>query len=442
MLSPSSGLREPANRRLALAISACLLLAMLAPIFLFRSRLAPINRLLGPLKGSANGSAKNAGGPGASVAEVEVKRGTVKTTLMLDGELRAVRSRTIYGSSTDEAKIVFMPPEGSVVKAGDLVVELDSTNILNSIKDTEEKIVAAENEVVRTRSQNESALRDLEIELSKLWLTYEQAKLKAKVPNEVVSRREFQETQLALEKAKTEYENHLNKIEQKKKEQAAELQVKTIEKEKLKVQLDRAKSNLEAMRIKAPTDGMVLYNDHWNERRKIQIGDVVWGGFPIVRLPDLTEMETLAQVNEVDGPRLSVGDKAEVKLDSYPDKVIAGEIKDISQTAVKASWMAKARIFRVTISLDKTLMEIMKPGMSAQVSVTVGESPPNLLLPRSSVMTDGDSAKVVRVETEGARREVSVTILAADGLSYLVADNGALKEGDRILSKPEPLSER
>ncbi|MGH9935905.1 MAG: efflux RND transporter periplasmic adaptor subunit [Blastocatellia bacterium] len=425
MLSPSSNPREHARRRLALAISACLLLALLAPIFMRRFHSPTFN---GILASSTNGA------PNAP-AMVEVKRGSVRKILLLDGELRAVRSRTIYGSSSEEAKIVYLPPEGTVVKAGDLVVELDSANVLTRIKDTEERIIAADNEIVRTRSQHESALRDLEVELSKLWLTYEQAKLKTKVPNEVVSRRESQEAQLALEKAKTEYENHLNKIEQKKKEQAAELQVKIIEKDKLAVQLDRAKSNLDGMRIKAPADGMALYNDHWNERRKIQIGDVVWSGFPIVQLPDLTEMEALAQVNEVDGPRLSIGAKAEVKLDSYPDKVITGEIKDISQTAVKASWRAKAKIFRVTIALDQTMMEIMKPGMSAQVSAIVSETPPNLLVPRSAVKFDGESAKVARIENADARREVAVTILAADGLNYLVADNGALKEGDRILSK-------
>jgi HlyD family secretion protein len=328
-----------------------------------------------------------------------------------------------------------MPPEGTVVKAGDLALELDSTNTLNKIKDNDEKIVAAENEIVRVKSQHESSLRDLEVELSKLWLAFEQAKLKAKVPNEVVSRREFQEGQLALEKAKTEYENHLNKIEQKKKEQTAELQVKIIEKDKLKVQLDLAKSNLDGMKIKAPTDGMVLYNDHWNERRKLQVGDLVWPGWPVVQLPDLTEMEVLAQVNEVDGPRLSIGARAEVRLDSYPDKVITGEIKDISQTAIKANRMAKAKIFRVTISLDQTLMEIMKPGMSALVSVTIGETQPNLLVPRATVRFDGERALVTRIESADARREVAVTVLAADGLNYLVAGNGALKEGDRILAK-------
>src|SRR5215813_14222490 len=408
MLSSTSNLRELASRRAALIVSVCLLLFLIAPIFIYHFNSSSFGYTLA----SSNGAAKDAEAPA-----IEVKRGSVKKVLLLDGELRAVRSRTIFGgSSWDDVKIVYMPPEGTVVKAGDLVLELDSTNTLNKIKDTDEKIVAAENEIVRVKSQHESALRDLEVELSKLWLAYEQAKLKAKVPNEVVSRREFQEAQLALEKAKTEYENHMNKIEQKKKEQAAELQVKIIEKEKLKVQLDRAKTDLGGMRIKAPTDGMVLYNDHWNgnERRKLQIGDVVWGGWPVVQLPDLTEMEVFAQVNEVDGPRLSIGAHAEIKLDSYPDKAITGKIKDISETAIKASRMAKAKIFRVTISLDQTLMEIMKPGMSAQVSVAVSESQPDLLVPRSTVKFDGGRALVTRIESAGARREVAVTILAAD----------------------------
>src|SRR5262249_11128082 len=168
-------------------------------------------------------------------AAIEVKRGSVRKVLLLDGELRAVRSRTIWGSSSDEAKIVYMPPEGTVVKAGDLGVERDSTNILTRTKDTEQRRVPAKSKSVRVRLQHESTLRDLEVDLSKLWLALEQAKLKSKVPNEVVSRREFQEAQLALEKAKTEYDNHINKIEQKKKEQAAELQVKIIEKDKLNV---------------------------------------------------------------------------------------------------------------------------------------------------------------------------------------------------------------
>jgi HlyD family secretion protein len=427
MISPSINLGERKQRRLVLIISVGLLLAVLAPIILFRYQSNPLN-----FSSAADGS----GAPAGS-AVVEVRRGSIKKTLLLDGELRAVRSRTIFGSTPEDVKIVYLPPEGTIVKAGDRLVELDSATVLTKIKDNEEKIIAADNEIIKLRAQHEGVLRDLEIELSKLWLTYEQAKIKAKIPAELQARREYQEAQLALEKAKTEYENHLNKIAQKKKEQNAELQVKIIENDKLKVQLNRDKGYLDGMQIKAPADGMVIYCDHWNwnEKRKLQAGDMIWMGVPIVRLPDLTEMEVIAQVNEVDGPKLSIGSKAEIRLDTYPDTVITGAVKEISQTAVKASWMAKAKVFRVVISLDRTVMETMKPGMSAQVSVIVSETAPQLLVPRAAVRFNGESTTVTRAEGTDAQRPIAVTILAADIENYLVASNGALKEGDRVFAK-------
>ncbi|MBO0720899.1 MAG: efflux RND transporter periplasmic adaptor subunit [Blastocatellia bacterium] len=429
MISPSINVPEQKQRRQALILSTAVLLAILLLIIVFRHQSRHYLSL--SLQRS------EAAGPPADSPVIEVRRGSLKKTLLLNGELRAVRSHTIYGTTPEDVKIAYLPPEGALVKAGDRLVELDSMTVLNKIKDNEEKIFAAENEIVKLRGQNEGALRDLDIELSKLWLAYEQAKLKAVVPADVQARREYQEAQLALAKAKTEYENQLNKIEQTKKGQAADLQVKIIDVEKLKVQLNRDKSYLNGMQLKAPADGMVIYCDHWNwnERRKLQVGDIVWMGVPIVRLPDLSEMEVLAQVNEVDGPKLSLGSKAEVRLDTYPETVITGAIKEISQTAIKASWMAKAKVFRVVVSLDRTVREIMKPGMSAQVAVTFSETAPQLLVPRSAVRFDGESPTVTRVEDAEAYRPIAVTILSTDALHFLVANNGALKEGDRILSR-------
>jgi len=364
-----------------------------------------------------------------------VRRGAIEKRLLLDGELRAVSSRTIFSSTSEEAKITYLPPEGSLVKAGERVVELDNSTILSRITDIEERIIAAENDIDKTKSQHEGALRDMDVVLSNLWLVYEQSKLDVNIPASVVPRRKYQENQLAFDKGKTEYDNQLAKIEQKKKEQAAELHVKVIEKDKLGVRLNQIKANLASMTLTAPADGMVIYGDHWMERRKIQVGDMVWGGFPLVRLPDLKEMEVLAQVNEVDGPRLSIGQKALVRLDSYPDTEITGSVKNIAQTAIKASWMAKAKVFLVVIALDRTVTEIMKPGMSAQVSLAINEQPALLLVPRSSVQFEGGSAQVMRFEGDKDRRAVAVTILSADPLHYAVADDGVLREGDRILTR-------
>src|SRR5262249_46216551 len=61
-------------------------------------------------------------GQGSSPAEpnrqtVEVRRGTIKKKLIISGELRAVRSHTIFAQTSDETKITYLPPEGTVVKA-------------------------------------------------------------------------------------------------------------------------------------------------------------------------------------------------------------------------------------------------------------------------------------------------------------------------------------
>ncbi len=408
------------KRRAAITFGVLLVAIVVSATFVVRSRSS--------ISAGATGETANS-------SVVQVGRGDLKKLLLLDGELRAVSSRTIFSSTSEEVKITYLPPEGSLVKAGDRVVELDSGTILGKIKDVEEKIIASENDIVKTKAQHEAALRDMEVQLSVLWQAYEKAKVDVRVPAGIVPRRKHQEDQLAHEKAKTEYENQLTKIEQKKKEQAAELQVKVIDKNKLGVQLDQIKSNLAGMNLKAPADGMVIYSDHWYERRKIQVGDVVWGGFPLVRLPELKEMEVMAQVNEVDGPRLSIGQKAKIRLDSYPDTEIPGSVKSIAQTAIKASWMAKAKVFRVVISLDKTVTEIMKPGMSAQVAVEVGEHANQLLVPRSAIEFEGDTAAVMRLEGEKQMRPVAVTVIAADAAHSAVAEGGVLKEGDRILSR-------
>jgi multidrug efflux pump subunit AcrA (membrane-fusion protein) len=387
---------------------------------------------------STTGGGNKTGPSPASVPSgrytVKVSRGSIKKKLILSGELRAVRSHTIFALTSEETKITYLPPEGTAVKAGDRLVELDSTTVLSKINDINEKIIAAENEMVKTRSTGESAMRDMGIKLSQLWLPYEKAKVDARIPAGIEDQRTYQQKQLDLAKAKAEYEAQQKKMEDKKKEQASDLEVKTIDMQKLKIQLDQARADLAGMNIKAPADGMVVYANHWAERRKIQVGDVVWGGFPIVTLPDMSAMEVLARVNEVDGPKLSVGEKATVILDSYADQEINGAIKEISQTATKASWMAKAKIFDVAISLDKTITDIMKPGMSARITVEVGDYPDELIVPRAAVQFSAGEPQVLRAEGPDYKmRVIAVTIKAADPFYYALADNGALKEGDLIV---------
>ena len=154
--------KTPVGRRrgLALTVGIALLLLALVPILTLGLRKRAAS--------SPEGSPSPSTTPHTSVDEVH--RGSIKRMHVLDGDLRAVRSRTVYAISSDEAKIVFLPPEGTVVKAGQRVVELDSTTLLTRIKDNEDRVIASDSEIVRTAAQHESALRDMQVELSKLEL--------------------------------------------------------------------------------------------------------------------------------------------------------------------------------------------------------------------------------------------------------------------------------
>jgi multidrug efflux pump subunit AcrA (membrane-fusion protein) len=366
---------------------------------------------------------------------VTVEFNKLEKPILLDGDLRAVRARTLFGSQND-AKITFMPPEGSNIKVGERLVEFDNAPVSNKIREIKEQIITIENQIIETQSNHESALRDLEAFLSQYWLAYEQAKIDANVPEHLVPKRDFQERQLALEKTQTEYNSHIAKIEKKKLEQQAEIQAKKLEKEKLDVDLRKLENQLEALNIKAPTDGIVIYADHIFEPRKVQVGDVVWNGFPVINLPDLNDLEVLASVNEVDGPKLSVGQAAIVSLDSYPEMKINGTIKDISQTAAKAgtSRSDTTKIFKVVVSLEKTLTDIMKPGMSAQVAINPNESTPQLLIPRTVVEFHNKQAQVFKQNGEELQA-INITILASDSRFYSILDEGKLKQGDKLAIK-------
>lgn len=413
-------------KKKVLWLSPLVILALLVPIILKSGISFNPDKLLASLPPITKFTQ-----PKPILETVLVEVGTLEKKVLLDGDLQAVRARTLFG--TAEAKITFMPAEGTKVKTGDRLVEFDNSTVSNRILEIKQQIITAENQLVEIQSNHESGLRDLEASLSQYWLAFQQAKIDAAVPINLIARRDYQERQLLLEKTETEYNSHLAKIEKKKLEQQAEIQAKNLEKEKLVVELQKLENELNELNLKAPTDGIVIYADHIFEPRKVQVGDVVWSGFPVVNLPDLTELEILAKVNEVDGPRLSIGQAAQVFLDSYPDVKIDGKIKEISQTAAKAgtSRSDTTKIFKVVVSLEKTLTDIMKPGMSAQVEVNL-ENTPQLLVPRYAVEFLNKQPHIVKQIGEELQT-IPINILASDFRFYAIVDDGKLKQGDKLV---------
>src|SRR3982750_2858911 len=111
---------------------------------------------------------------------------------------------------------------------------------------------------------------------------------------------DFEKATRALAQSKINYVTKTNQSKAKMAEVGADVQ-------RQRNQLSLVQNVLQGFTIKAPSAGMVIYTKEWNGRKRV-VGSQINAWEPTVAtLPDLTQMESLTYVNEIDVRKLSVG---------------------------------------------------------------------------------------------------------------------------------------
>jgi multidrug resistance efflux pump len=316
-----------------------------------------------------------------------VHRGDFERHLLLTGVLEAVRSTQLTAPSvpTSELQIRWMEEDGSFVRAGQKVLEFDNDAFAGQIEDLKRTKRKEEIELRRliAQSRAEEAEKAFQVQAKEVELS--KAALKADVPRELLPLREYEERQLSRERARTELEKARKDLETHVRTQADERRLKELQLEKTVYDLETAEDAIDALELRSPIDGvLVVLSIPW-EGRKVQVGDNVWPGFPLLELPDLDEMRVRALLSDVDDGRLTPGMKAVVALDAHPDVEYEGEVTSVTPVAQETGPRALRRAFTVMVRLARTDAERMRPGMAAAVRVTTEVRKDALLVPRSSV---------------------------------------------------------
>jgi len=275
---------------------------------------------------------------------------------------------------------------GDSVKKGDLLVELDKSELESQINEAAYQIEASK----------------LHAENTKLDWGREQQLFDAKL----VSQKEFDQVKMDMELAM----NQLN--------------IDTAHVETLRRQL--AKTS-----ILAPRTGTVLKID-------VQEGMVIIGagsvsnGTSLMTITDLSQLEVDANVDEFDVAQLQVGMPVYITLDSIPDLKLEGKIKFISPLAVANGTDQSIHVFPVVVSLETTDRR-MKVGLTANLAIPVSHVDRALSLPISMVVEDENTSFVyVRDKDTIIRKDIKVGI---NDNEYVEIKSG-LKEGDEISLSP------
>ncbi|MGQ0714763.1 MAG: efflux RND transporter periplasmic adaptor subunit [Gemmatimonadaceae bacterium] len=358
----------------------------------------------------------------ASIA-AKVKSGEFRVIVTTTGELRARKAVQIQGPPNMQAAQVYqtrissLVPEGTVVKEGDLVAELDRSAIAG--KHQEVSLALQKAEALYTQAELDSALnlatareeiRTLELALEEKRIARDQSKYEAPSIRRQADI-EHEKAERAFAQAKVNYVTKTQQAIAKMREVGSEL-------ERQRNHLSIIQSAMNGFTIRAPAPGMVIYDKEWNGRKKV-VGSQVSAWDPTVAtLPDLTQMESVTYVNEIDVRKIAVGQTAEIALDADPSKRLVGKVDAVANVGEQRP-NADAKVFEVKITIT-TVDTTLRPGMTTANEILTASLPNKLSVPLEAVANEDsitfvfkrDGGRVVKQEVEtGVMNENEITVV-------------------------------
>ncbi len=330
----------------------------------------------------------------------------------------------ILGQNLNALVVTRLVPNGTRVKAGDLVVEFDRQAQLNTalekkaeFRDLEEQVHRKVAEQTEARAKDDTAIKTAENALALARLEVDKNPLLPRIEAEKnLLLRESSEAELAqLRKTYT-----LKQV-------AARAEIRTLEvrRDRARRAWQHAEANAERLSVRAPLDGLVVLRSIWKGGRmgEPQEGEEVRTGLGLLDVVAEGAVRVRVKVNQADVAGLSVGLPASISLDAYPDKRFEGRLERLAPVATPGM-SEKVRSLMALFSVDGR-DAVLTPDLSAAVDVHLGSWPGALALPRQAIAWKDGQSGVIR---DGRWQAVTLTALTP---SHAVIASG-LNAGDRV----------
>lgn len=365
----------------------------------------------------------------------KVTRKPFISKIVLPGEIEAQKSVTISCPEIwPNPKINRLLPEGTLVKKDDLVCLLEATEIENNYKNALSDLEGAradytqiEAELKLNRTLLESQLKNIEasVNIDKLQLTH----------LEYVSPIRKKIIELNIQKSEVEREKISRQLEALKVIHESELIRQKMKIAQSENQLSRAKMFLDRLSLTAPVDGLIVYAISWRTDQKIKEGDEVWGGMPLMTIPELSKLQVKLEVSEAYIKQLKTNQPVEVRIVSQRDSVFSGRILRVASVGKAIERNSKIKKFEVIVALDNSNLDI-QPGLSVICDIFTEATKDTISIPQESVFEE-DSLKVVYIR-QGSKFKRQTVSPTYQGENFLMITEGLLGNEELALRKPSP----
>jgi HlyD family secretion protein len=376
------------------------------------------------------------------------------------------------GSSTTILDVV---PEGTIVKEGDVVVELDSASL--QLEENAQKILVSTRESQLAQAQNslraaeiakKEYLEGLFVSQEKLikaelylaeqaYRTAEQGLRSAKslLEKNIITGLQLESAEVQVENQKNALDNAQTKLDTlrnltKEKEltvlqaniASADANVKA-QQQGLQLEQDKLKDiqdQISKCTIKATQPGQVVYANETDMFRGssqsqfiVTPGAMVRERQVIIRLPNADDMQVKATVNEARVTLIREGLPVTIRVDALKDEVIEGVVTKVNQYAEASSFSSgNIRKYATYIKIINPTPEL-RVGMNAEVRIHVERMPNVLQLPVQSLAEiKGHYFTLVKSGEHYETREVKI---GSTNDKVATIENG-LKDGDEVVMNP------
>jgi RND family efflux transporter MFP subunit len=377
----------------------------------------------------------------ATVPTAMVARKDFVDTLEIKGEIKALRSKIIAGPySAGDLQIVTLVANSAKVKQGDVLVQFDPTTMQQKLAQDQSSVKSAEAEI--DQSQAAARLKEEQDVTDVMNAKYDAEKARMDASKqEILSVIEGEQAKLKVVDAEETLKAAEAKLKADRASAAADLASKEEKLSQTKFQVQQDERSLASLTVRAPLDGVVALQNHWQPQggpTPFKPGDRAWPGAAIAELPDPSSLKISARVEEAERGQLKVGQTTEVHVDAVPDRSLEGKVDVISPTAsldFNGGWPIP-RNFSVDVTLSQSDPRLT-PGMSATVRVAVAKIPDGIVIPASAVFRKA-GRNVAYVQRGSKFEETPVEVSRRNTEEVLLAKG--LQPGERIALRDPTLA--
>lgn len=364
-----------------------------------------------------------------------VIKGPFRQSVIETGELQAVnasflsmpRINFIYGYNF---KIIGLAEHGKNVHKGDTVIRVDPSQVQKFIIERSESL---ENEIAsanKLKAQITNNLQDLRSQLRNEQAYFDIKKLGVEKSGfeaagiRRVIELEFRQSEIKLKKIR-------RNLELKPKLDSLDLQIQMIKVKQKENELKAAEETVSRLVVPSPIDGIFVVEVNWNTGQMIRLGDDVYIGQLVARIPDIRTMKVKGFVMENDISRIRSGQKVIVRLDALPSVPFNGIISNVGRVCIDRD---DKKVFPAEVLISESDLRL-KPGMTVSCEYITYEAENELYVPSNCILEE-NSHFYLFLRRKGKLRKTEIKTGPSNNMFTIVS--GDLKPG-QALELPENL---